>query len=546
MMEHAFAYYRKVYSGLQSYTSALKKIEKLLKKYDVTVTTKDISKNDFYTHISQCRKLLKQLKSLLENKDFLEKGEEMKGSLSMSQKEEIQDIIKSLSDNAKEIINGFTTIVKGGILDSQSQYLIRDIVSKNCTFTNRKSKMALGKKFNLFESVTHTFDFSSSYPVLNDDTHNYGDVSFRINPVKGLLRVDGKSNALIDLLNIPTEKVSLFVYKNNETDCFEKSSYDILANRIEQYHKKYGPLFNYKFSYSYDLNTAYEIINRIKVTYKLKQALSPKNNESERDLYEIFLYAFYLLVSPEIHISMENEITNELSVYKTKSLFIFDELFELFCSKKIEASEYNEFIYDSNNHNRGYALLFCKYLKKIDVKDVPKLSSDTITVYQFLKEYLDKIGIITELTDMAYYAENAYLSKLNNMESSLIRVAKSILNDELNYHLNRISLEWSEYDSEIKWKVENLIDALYLSIANFNNDVYIVKTCKYCGNSFFDYKYNEKKEYCTDRCGAKDRQYRNKNKFGTIKNKQYEDIIPTVFDSNEEFDMDFETDVFSD
>ena len=555
-MKHSKEYYITVSRQLNKYIHSLKRIKDLLEKYNISLTYTKKGYDDFYSHLAQCIKLYDEINDYLKSNDdsfdIVLKDYENEKEIEM-----MNDYVSSFDEHIDSINKAYDKIINGCTSNEQCK-IIRDIVFNNVDFTNNIVKIFYGQKADAYKLTTYYFDFINSFePSDDEDDDSYSFISFYVNSKKGLLTSDSKYNALTDLLNIPTEKISSYVFKTSSYNKKENDQHlESLTKAIKKYNDKYGPFLKIVDGeeFSIDIYTAYEIINRIKATLHLKQELSNWNINGSGDIYKIFCYAFYLLVSPEIDITIINEASHSSRCYKTKSLKVFNEIIEYFKVCGINVNIDNEFIYSQEHPNTGCADYFCSYLKQVDLPDANTSSYEAFCVLQFMKKFVNEIGIISEITDEVHYKEDAYLSKFEKLSASyfLCHVASIILNDELNYHLNRISLNINKDSQYSVWNINDLVDALYLAVAQFNSDVYIVKKCKYCGNSFIDYQGNKKKEYCTPRCGGKDRSYKyaNKKRAQDSKNKtSLEDKIITTFDNNEDdFDDEIqfkEFDIFS-
>ena len=535
-MKHSKEYYITVSRQLNKYIHSLKRIKDLLDKYDISLTYTKKGYDDFYSHLIKCIKFYKTINSFIRSDEYEKLGIVLKDYEIEEEKKKLKDFIDLFDEHIDEINKAYNNIIHGCISNEQCS-LIRKIVYNNVDFINKTVKIYYGQKPNAYKHLTYYFDFINIFePSDDEDDDSYPFISFYVNSKKGLLTSDSKYNALTDLLNIPTEKISSYVFKTSSYNKKENEQHlESLTKAIKKYNDKYGPFLKIEDGeeFSIDIYTAYEIINRIKATLWLKQELSNWYMNGSGDVYKIFCYVFYLLVSPEIDITIKNELKHSSRYYKTKSLKVFNEIIEYFKTCGINVNKDNEFIYSQEHPNSGCANYFCSYLKKVDLPDANSSSYDGFLVINFMKRFVNEIGSICEITDEVYYKGDAYLSKLEKLSAShfLYYVASIILNDELNYHLNRICLkinegskrfEGSKYFEGIKysvWEINDLIDALYLAVAQLNSDVYIVKKCKYCGNSFIDFKGNQKKVHCSERCSGKSRSYKHSNKNRTMKQK---------------------------
>lgn len=540
-MKHSKGYYIAISRKLNQYIVSLNRIKDLLDKYNISLTYTKNGYDDFYSHLSECKKMYDEINDFIKSNEFKSMEFVLKDYESKEDEKVLNDYIALFDEYIDSINKSYNKIIKGCISNEQC-HLIRDIVYNNVDFTNNLVKIFYGQKADAHKNTTYYFDFIKFFDPsdeFEEDNDFYPYVRFYVNSQKGLLTSDSKYNALIDLVNIPTEKVSLYVYKTPDTKNGEKQL-DLLAKAIKKYNDKYGPFLKIENGeeFSIDIYTAYEIINRIKATLRLKQELSNWNANCSGDIYKIFCYSFYLLVSPKIDITIKNEASHSSRCYKTKSLKVFNEIIEYFKSCGIDVNVDNEFIYSQEHPNTGCAEYFCSYLNKVDLPDANSSSFEAFWVLQFMKNFVNEIGGISKITDEVHYMGNSYLSKFEKLSASylLCYVASIILNDELNYHLNRISLKINEDSDYSVWNINDLVDALYLAVAQLNSDVYIVKKCKYCGNSFIDYKGNQKKVHCSERCSRKSRSYKHSTKNRTQKQKyktQLKDILITTFDNME-------------
>ena len=118
-----------------------------------------------------------------------------------------------------------------------------------------------------------------------------------------------------------------------------------------------------------------------------------------------------------------------------------------------------------------------------------------------------------------------YLIDRDEFHKHLLRVAKGILKEELNYVMKNITLEMNIETLRPEWNIPDLFSAMHLSLFYMDPEYGIYRKCarNICNNAFLVTSTNRKKKYCCIQCSNAEGQqkHRDRIKEENSKDKPY-------------------------
>ena len=127
----------------------------------------------------------------------------------------------------------------------------------------------------------------------------------------------------------------------------------------------------------------------------------------------------------------------------------------------------------------------------------------TFRSLRFLFRYYRDVGIIKGIsTDnkLKYYSDPCLENFTDEKKNELIWIAKQILVDEINYNLSGIRVIYDPDDHKHDIRIDTLLEALYYSLANYEQNNTILKQCPTCHEFFETTITKTNKKYCSKIC----------------------------------------------
>jgi hypothetical protein len=306
-----------------------------------------------------------------------------------------------------------------------------------------------------------------------------------------------EGNILSKLLSIPNGDVDKHV------DFFEK--YGFLF-----------PLPSNEYT-SIDADALMEIVNRIKATIRLYNAINKKNYKG------ILVNVVYLLYSPIIQIELSDfifstchhEFSKLLESYNlfpdlntvpevfAKGTYSVEDTF-LSRNNHVDIDFYNKVRSGANTTLQGsndsrFKNLMAMYIGCRDA------NNETRTLIDFFYHFQTEVSVFKEvrfgrIIPYTHIDESAFSIEIKN---SLLKVAKIVVAEEINHNIRGIHPRYNGGKLTASWQVDNLIEALYFSIFYMNTGE-IYKECENpnCKHDrfFLVEATRSNKHYCCEKC----------------------------------------------
>lgn len=149
----------------------------------------------------------------------------------------------------------------------------------------------------------------------------------------------------------------------------------------------------------------------------------------------------------------------------------------------------------------------CRYIVDLFyhiIRDQPMINEDDIdfnlqrhSIYEYLEWY------------------SKYLIDRDEFHKHLLRVAKGILKEELNYVMKNITLEMNIETLRPEWNIPDLFSAMHLSLFYMDPEYGIYRKCarNICNNAFLVTSTNRKKKYCCIQCSNAEGQQKHRDRI---------------------------------
>jgi hypothetical protein len=292
-------------------------------------------------------------------------------------------------------------------------------------------------------------------------------------------------------------------------------------NRHIDFIKKYGFLYPLPENeyVAIEAHTLVEIINRIKATIRLYSCINKKN------YHGILVHVIYLLFSTPIKFSIGDssfstcnhrfndllnsyrpfpDISRNPEVAAKGAYSVSDSFLGTEKTNTVDISFYNAVRGSLETSLPGskdprFKNLMAAY---VGCKDVDE---DTRFLIDFFYHLQTEISVIK---DVHYGGFKAYATFDENslddsFKDALLRIARIVVTDEINYNIRNIHPKYNGGKLEIIWQVDSLIEALYLSIFYMRNG----EMYKECENPnckrdkfFLVESTRTNKHYCCNQC----------------------------------------------
>ena len=411
--------------------------------------------------------------------------------------------------NDEELASFYSEIRKKDLDDTtRAMFIYYGAVQNDYVFWTQPCATLISQDFTSYSSLTYYFNICKPNKAL--ERHK-----LFVAPNKGIINRSNKKNAFLDLLNIPTEK--LFPYDYDDSEELDDKHIEILDEivaKTKRFFDEYGFFVNTGGAKktTCSLHAVFDIINRFKCTVSLKASISPDYPESKRDYAQMLEQILYLLISPSVNIYSENGI-----LYSTKQMSDFNNMLEYMAEKY--GFDLSSFTYNPDSPDYRYLVnvfanndtSLISLFQKADVEYKRNMPLGMFSIMTFLANLRE--------SRLSFYSFSNAFHKNNNLKilgkapikkEALLLDAKYILEQEINYHLSNIKINYNTATNQPMLIIDNLIDVLYLYIAQSGEYKSVLNTCKNCGKKFITTMGRQDKKYCSDKCGNNYRQRKHK------------------------------------
>lgn len=301
-----------------------------------------------------------------------------------------------------------------------------------------------------------------------------------------------------------------------------------------QFLEKYGFLFPISSEEyeSVDCIILLEIINRIKATVQLMGTIAGK-----RDYEKMLLYTTYLLYSHPIKLQLTNYVFNSYKNYFLDMIENFNTMPDINESQEIFDSGYLS-VDDTiiKGYNRIYREDLISMLMGNGLNNIPGSSDKYFkhlfalytnyhtddenlrTIIDFYYHYQIEVGFFKDLSvnQISYYTAPKRENFSEAMKVSLLKIAKIVISEEINANLKDISPQLQVNTLSPSWRLNSLLEALYLSIFYMKPGVELYKECENPNCKYQKYFLIKatvtNKRYCCTACGSAAAQRRSRQR----------------------------------
>ncbi len=282
---------------------------------------------------------------------------------------------------------------------------------------------------------------------------------------------------------------------------------------------------------SIDANVLIEIMNRIKATIYLMNAIA-----GQKDYKRILIYTAYLLYMPQISLNL-SEVEYTTCKHRFTELIENYNLFvdlsrnqEVFdngkysvpdtmtgCNTPVDIGFFNAVRSGADTALVGSKSQWFKHLLAMYTA-LPNVDEDLRTTIDFFYHYQTEVGIFKEIQfkKITYFSALARDNFTDEMKTALLKIARIVISEEINHNIAGIHPKYDTDELAPAWQVSNLLQALYFSIFYMKPGVEIYKECSNPNckrDKFFMVKATRtNKEYCCVQCSraAASQRFRNR------------------------------------
>ena len=270
---------------------------------------------------------------------------------------------------------------------------------------------------------------------------------------------------------------------------------------------------------SIDADVLIEIVNRIKATLYLMNAIA-----GQKDYKRILIYTAYLLYKPQITLNL-SEVEYSTCRHRFTELIENYNLFvdlnrnkEVFnswkfsvpdtmtgCNNPIEIEFFNAVRSGADTDLVGSKSVWFKHLFAM-YTGLSCEDENLRTIIDFFYHYQVEVGIFKEIhfKKIAYFVAPTRDNFTDEMKTALLKIARIVISEEINHNIAGIHPKYETDKLAPTWQVSNLLQALYFSIFYMKPGVEIYKECKNpnCKRDkfFFVEATRTNKEYCCVQC----------------------------------------------
>lgn len=272
-----------------------------------------------------------------------------------------------------------------------------------------------------------------------------------------------------------------------------------------------------------DLKALAEIVNRIKATIKLMNAIDGKDIYEQMRMVHAMTYLLYrdpveLNLEGGTYSSCKHEMNSLLhnpipardfrgdteALLDNGNFLINDSLSK---SGKTELSRdlYNQIQMGNSGAipgqgSSGYRNLFFAYASAL------KSQFDWAQIVDFYINFQNRVGIIdrVDLDKITYYGSGHGFSLSDELKEALPKVARMVLSAEINHNIRDIHMQYDGEGLAPRWQIDTLLQALYFAIFYMKPGVKMYKRClnPNCKRDIFFLTDRTKtnKDYCCVQC----------------------------------------------
>ena len=270
---------------------------------------------------------------------------------------------------------------------------------------------------------------------------------------------------------------------------------------------------------SIDADVLIEIVNRIKATLYLMNAIA-----GQKDYKRILIYTAYLLYKPQITLNL-SEVEYSTCRHRFTELIENYNLFvdlnrnqEVFnsgkysvpdtmtgCNNPIEIEFFNAIRSGSDTDLVGSKSVWFKHLFAM-YTGLSCEDEKLRTIIDFFYHYQVEVGIFKEIhfKKITYFVAPTRDNLTDEMKTALLKIARIVISEEINHNIAGIHPKYETDKLAPTWQVSNLLQALYFSIFYMKPGVEIYKECKNPNckrDKFFLVEATRtNKEYCCVQC----------------------------------------------
>lgn len=270
---------------------------------------------------------------------------------------------------------------------------------------------------------------------------------------------------------------------------------------------------------SIDADVLIEIVNRIKATLYLMNAIA-----GQKDYKRILIYTAYLLYKPQITLNL-SEVEYSTCRHRFTELIENYNLFvdlnrnqEVFnsgkfsvpdtmtgCNNPIEIEFFNAVRSGADTDLVGSKSVWFKHLFAM-YTGLSCEDENLRTIIDFFYHYQVEVGIFKEIhfKKIAYFVAPTRDNFTDEMKTALLKIARIVISEEINHNIAGIHPKYEADKLAPTWQVSNLLQALYFSIFYMKPGVEIYKECKNPNckrDKFFLVEATRtNKEYCCVQC----------------------------------------------
>lgn len=272
-----------------------------------------------------------------------------------------------------------------------------------------------------------------------------------------------------------------------------------------------------------DLKALIEIINRIKATISLMNAIDGKTVYEHIRMFNAMTFLLYrspvrLNLEGGLYVSCQHGFNSLLQKPTPLRDFRGDygsilDNGNFTVSDSISATGRAEVSSDLFNQirmgNAGtvpgqgsseYRNLFFAYTSAL------KEQADWALIVDFYMNYQNHVGIIdgVDLNEITYYDSTAGFSLNDELKTALPKVARMVLSKEINHNISNIHMQYDGEGLAPRWQIDTLLQALYFAIFYMKPGIKMYKRCANpnCKRDVFFLTDRTKtnKDYCCVQC----------------------------------------------
>lgn len=282
---------------------------------------------------------------------------------------------------------------------------------------------------------------------------------------------------------------------------------------------------------SVDAVTLLKVVNRIKATIRLMNAIGKKNYK------KMLIHATYLLYSPVMHINT-TEVQYETCRHKFSTLLenynYFPDLGSVpevfvkgtYSVQDTMIGEKNPIDIEFYNAVRSGADTKVPGSKDSRFKHIMAMytgcqdeDEETRTLIDFYYHFQTEVSVIEDVcfNSIKLYSHTDETTFSDNIKLALVRIARIVVAEEINHNIQGIHPKYDGSKLTATWQVDTLIQAIYFSIFYMKAGVEIYKECENPNckrDKYFLVKTTRgNKRYCCEQCrgAASSQRHRNRN-----------------------------------